>query len=196
MGELSPLTPSLLWALYPYDLRANLHLATRSISSNICLQLLEICLTVKKVSAHTSSTVYRRPVHTLTSFIFKTRVVHCKKKIFTKIWKYIIAFILSKARNVSWTSVTKFKTHVLCIYFHISSNEHSGATQYTYVLASYATSDSTRVKFPSIILSRFWRWRLSETKKIKQRRQGFDKVFFYWQRVGALTNNAVRYFDK
>ena len=52
----------------------------KTINSNICLQLLEVCLTVKNVSAHTSSTVFRRSVHTLTSFIFWTRVVHCTEK--------------------------------------------------------------------------------------------------------------------
>jgi hypothetical protein len=132
----------------------------KTIISNICLQLLEVCLTVKKVSAHPSSTVFSQICsHLLTSFIFKTRVVHCFKKI-TVIWKYMIAFTISKAKNVSSTSVTKFKTHVLCIYFRISSNEHSGATQYTYVLASYATSDRARITFPWITSSRFGRWRL------------------------------------
>jgi hypothetical protein len=133
LGELRPLTtppppPSMgLVYLRPQDKFPPRY---KTLHSNICLQSLEFCFTENKVSAHTSSTVFRTSVHTLISFRFKTRAFHCMKKS-SAIWKHIFTFTLSMARNVSWDSVTKFKPLVLCTHFHIFSNDHSGTTQYT-----------------------------------------------------------------
>lgn len=76
----------------------------KTLNSNICLQSLEFCFTENEVSAYTSSTVFRTSVHTLTSFLLKTRAFNCMKK-FSAIWKYITAFKLSIGRNVSLDSV-------------------------------------------------------------------------------------------
>jgi len=124
-----------------------------------------------KVNAHTSSTV-----HTLTSFLFKTRAHRCIQRNLRNMKIHYCIYTFESQENI--LSQCKFDIHVLSIYFHISSNEHSGSTQYTYTLASYVTSGRTRITFPWIMLSCSWGWRLAVTKISSNIDGALRKKFF------------------